>query len=145
MHMITLGNGVGARVEAAALQGSHRKGIESEIETDRMATMPGGIGYARKVQAEGETTTTTEAETERRTGERGGDRPETLSTIHHLPGPKGPGARPYLSWATRPPAAATSVDILPHQAGYPGLPHASSVIAVDFKLRFCREDLFVTG
>lgn len=113
MHMIILGNGVGARVEAAALQGSHKRGIESTIavETDRMATMPGGIGYARKVQAEGETTTTIEAETERKTGERGGDRPETLITIHHLPGPKGPGARQYLSWATRPPAAATSVNI----------------------------------
>ena len=101
MHMITLGNGVGARVEATALQGSHRRGTESTIavETDRMATMPGGIGYARKVQAEGEMTTMTEAETERKTGERGGDRP----AIHHLPGPKGPGARRYLSWATRPP------------------------------------------
>jgi len=110
--MIILGNGVGARVEAAALQGSHRRGIEStiEVETDRMATMPGGIGCARKVQAEGETTTTTEAETERRTGERGGDRPETIFTTHHLPGLKGPGAMRYLSWATRPPAA-TSVNI----------------------------------
>jgi hypothetical protein len=69
MHMIILGNVAGARVEAAVLQGSLRRGIESTIAVGTE------IGYARKVQAEGETTTTTEAEIER-TGERGGDRPE---------------------------------------------------------------------
>jgi hypothetical protein len=53
------------------------------VGTGLMATTWGGIGYAGKVQAKGETTTTTEAEIERRTGEKGGDRPE--NPRHHAP------------------------------------------------------------
>jgi len=64
-HMIMLGNGVGARVEAAALQGSHRRGTETTTaaETDPMAMMLGGTGCVIKARAE----------TGRRTGEREGD------------------------------------------------------------------------
>ena len=74
-HMIMLGNGVGARVEAAALQGSHRRGTETTTaaETDPMAMMLAGTRCVIKARAVGVMTTMTEAETGRRTEEREGD------------------------------------------------------------------------
>ena len=74
-HMIMLGNGAGARVEAAALQGSHRRGTETTTaaETDPMAMMLGGTGCVIKARAVVVMTSMTEAETGRRTGEREGD------------------------------------------------------------------------
>lgn len=134
MHMIILGSGVGVRVQAAALQGSHRRGIESTIavETDRMATISEGIGYVRKVQAEGEMTTTTEAEIGRRTGGRGGDRSETLVTIHHVPEP-----RAQEKGNIRAGIGCPSL--------LPAFDNLSVIGVLRIKLMFCRGDLFVTG
>jgi hypothetical protein len=72
---VILGSGVGVRVEAAVLQGNHRRGRGSAVATETgLMVMMGGTGFVVKVLAEGRAITMTEVETGKRTGERTGDR-----------------------------------------------------------------------
>jgi hypothetical protein len=73
--MIILESGGRVRVEAAVLQGNHKRGSGNTIATETgLMVMMGGIGFVIKVQAEGGTITMIEVETVKRTGEKAGDR-----------------------------------------------------------------------